>query len=430
MRIWGMSGEQWAVVLAAWLGWLLDGYVTIAYALSAVLLSPLFFPGLGAQKGLLATFLAFALNGLARPLGSALFGNYVGDRLGRRAMLVLTVLGFSLIGTSRAFLPTYGQVGILAPILLFSLLFVEGMFAGAEYGGGTALSMEFVPPDKRGAVGAFVQSGFGTGYFLAALVYAALASALGPAMARVGWRYLFATSIVPGLAAFVLRYSIPESYIFSDMARRGEVERVPLGRLVRESWRELSAALMLTTGLLSINGITFSLYPTILQSISGMGPAAAGLVVAAVNLVSLVGVWSGGVLLSTLIFRRRLAMALYSAAFLASFYPAAILVLSGGLRGALLGAGAQAFLEAMIFAPLPAFLSESFSKRYRASGVGLAYNGGLIVGSFAIPLTLYASEVLGFTRAWLLTAFAWGALMLLGIALSKETWGTEDRVLR
>ncbi|MFP3229292.1 MAG: MFS transporter, partial [Nitrososphaeria archaeon] len=295
-------------MLAAWAGWLLDGYVTIAYALSATLIAPLFFPGGSRPAALIMTFLAFSANGVARPLGSVVLGNYLGDRMGRRAMLVLTVLGFSLLGTSRAFLPTYGEIGILAPALLFLILFIEGMFAGAEYGGGTALSMEQVPPERRGAVGAFVQSGFGTGYFIAALAYGLLSRALGPGpMASVGWRYLFATSVVPGLVAFALRYAIPESPVFSDMVRSGAVERIPAWRLVRESWRELGAALMITTGLLAINGITFSLYPTIFLEYSGLSGYEMGVAVALVNLISLLGVWSGGALASSLLRGRRRA---------------------------------------------------------------------------------------------------------------------------
>ncbi len=430
MRPLGLSGPQWRIVLAAWAGWLLDGYVTIAYALAAPIISRLFFPQLSPLAGLIATYMGFAANGVARPLGSALFGNYLGDKLGRRTMLVATVLGFSALGASRSLLPTYGQAGLLAPALLFAVLFVEGMFAGAEYGGGAALSMESVPPESRGVVGSFVQSGFGTGYFVVALVFSALSARFGPQMSTLGWRVLFATSAVPGAAAFALRYAVPESPVFEDMRRRGQVERMPLGRLVRESWRDLLAALMMTTGLLSVNGITFSLYPEIFTGYSGLGEAEAGLAVALVNLISLFGVWSGGFLLSYALRRRKLAVLAFAAAFAAAIYPSSLAVLEGGWVGVLAGAGAQAFIEAMIFAPLPALLSEVFSKRYRASGAGVAYNGGLIVGSFAIPITLAASGYLGFPAAWIATMFAWTALLVAGAALSRETWSGEDLALR
>ncbi|BBE42826.1 MFS transporter [Conexivisphaera calida] len=428
----GLSGTQWRIVLAAWMGWLLDGYVSIAYALAASIISPLFFPELSPLAGLIATYMGFAVNGVARPLGSALFGNYLGDRLGRRTMLVVTVMGFSILGASISLLPTYAQAGLLAPILLFAALFAEGLFAGAEYGGGAALSMESVPPGRRGIVGSFVQSGFGTGYFVVALAFSALSVHFGPLMSTVGWRVLFATSIVPGLVALAMRYTVPESPVFEDMRRAGQVERVPLGRLIRESWRDLSAALMITTGLLAVNGITFSLYPTILTRYAGVGEAEMGLMVALVNLISLVGVWSGGAVLSYVVWRRRLAILAYAIAFAAIIYPTSMAVLSGGRVGALAGAGAQALIEAMIFAPLPAFLSEVFSKRYRASGAGVAYNGGLIVGSFAIPITLAISGYIGFPAAWILTMFAWTALVIAGAVLSRETWSSEgeDSALR
>jgi len=423
----GLDGTRWRIVVASWMGWLLDGYVSITYALVAPTISPLFFPEFSPLAGLIATYMGFAVNGIARPLGSALFGNYLGDRLGRRSMLVVTVLGFSLAGTSMAFLPTYAWAGAFAPVLLFGVLFLEGLFAGAEYGGGTALSMESVPPGMRGAIGSFVQSGFGTGYFAAALAFSAIAARLP--LSAMGWRVLFATSIVPGLIAFAMRYTVPESPVFVEMRRAGQVERVPLGRLIRESWRDLSAALMITTGLLAVNGITFSLYPTVLTRYAGMGESEMGFTVALVNLISLIGVWSGGILL-TAVRRRRLAIIIYAAAFAAVVYPTSMVILGGGHVGALAGAGVQAFVEAMIFAPLPAFLSEAFSRRYRASGAGISYNGGLVVGSFAIPITLAASEVLGFPTAWISTMLLWTALVLIGAALSRETWTGGDSISR
>ncbi len=421
---------QWGIVLAAWAGWLLDGYVSIAYALAAPIISPLFFPSLNPLAGLIATYLGFAVNGVARPLGSALFGNYLGDKLGRRAMLVITIMGFSILGTLRSILPTYAQASLLAPTLLFIVLFVEGLFAGAEYGGGTALSMESVPPEKRGIIGSFVQSGFGTGYFIVALVFSAISTYFGSLMPSVGWRVLFATSIIPGLIALALRYFIPESPVFEDMKRTGQVEKVPLGRLIKESGRDLMMALMITTGLLAINEITFSLYPAILTKYANIGETEMGLIVAIVNLISLFGVWFGGSLLSYLVKRRKLTILTYTIAFAIIIYPTSLAVLYGGWVGALTGAGVQAFVEAMIFAPLPTFLSEVFSKRYRASGAGVAYNGGLIVGSFAIPITLAISSYLGFPTAWILMMLIWTAFILIGTLLSRETWSLEDLVLK
>lgn len=425
-----LNKVRWSIVLAAWAGWLLDGYVSIAYALAAPIISPLFFPSLNPLAGLIATYLGFAVNGIARPLGSALFGNYLGDRLGRRTMLVITIMGFSILGALRSILPTYAQAGLLAPVLLFMILFIEGLFAGAEYGGGTALSMESVPPEKRGIIGSFVQSGFGTGYFIVALVFSIISIHFGASMSSIGWRILFATSIIPGLIALALRLFIPESPVFEDMKRVGQVEKVPLVRLIRESRRDLMMALMITTGLLAVNGITFSLYPTILTKYANIGETEMGLIVAIVNLVSLFGVWFGGSLVTYLIRRRKLAILVYTIAFAAIIYPTSLAVLYGGWVGALIGAGAQAFVEAMIFAPLPAFLSEVFSKRYRASGVGVAYNGGLIVGSFAIPITLAISGYLGFLTAWVLTIFIWTVLILIGISFSRETWSSEDFIFK
>jgi MFS family permease len=119
MSIYGLNKDQWLAVLAAWLGWLMDGYTTIAYALVAVTISTIFFPSTIGILGLIATFGGFATEALARPIGSLIFGNFIGDKLGRKSMLTLTILGFSVLASSKAILPAYSQVGIFSPIILY-----------------------------------------------------------------------------------------------------------------------------------------------------------------------------------------------------------------------------------------------------------------------------------------------------------------------
>ncbi|MCL4307276.1 MAG: MFS transporter, partial [Candidatus Thermoplasmatota archaeon] len=150
MEVYGLKGRTWLQVISAYAGWLMDGYTSIAYALVAVTISSVFFPSkvIGIYS-LVATFGGLAVEELARPVGSVLLGNFLGDRLGRKNMLTITIVGFSIFAASKGLLPTFTQAGIFAPILLYIILFIEGLFAGAEYGGGTALSMESVPAKKR-----------------------------------------------------------------------------------------------------------------------------------------------------------------------------------------------------------------------------------------------------------------------------------------
>jgi MFS family permease len=420
ITVYGLSSRQWSQIFAAWGGWLMDGYTTIAYALVAVTISKIFFPNGAGLLGLIATFGGFAVEALARPFGSLVAGNFLGDKIGRKAMLTLTILGFSIFAASKGLLPTYAQVGVLSPLLLYIVLFIEGMFAGAEYGGGTALSMESVPAEKRGFIGAFVQSGFGTGYFIIAFVFAGLSSYFGPTgFAQLGWRILFFTTIIPGLLTLIIRLASYESPVFENMKSKQELARTPVMKLFGDSPSRVVYTLLITTGLLYINTATFSFYPAIMES--RFSATLVGELVGIINLVSLFGIWFGGYISNTIGGRRR-PMFLYALLFLITILPFTYFGYHGnsGLSATLFSA--QAFVEAMIFATLPSFLAETFSKKYRATAIGFTYNGGAIVGGFAVSIIYATSVFTGLLGSWLLNLFIANVVMLVGIALSKETY--------
>ncbi len=430
MPVYGLNKQQWLSVLGAWSGWLMDGYTTIAYALVASTISTIFFPStLTPVLALVATFGGFAVEALARPIGSLVFGNFIGDKLGRKNMLTATILGFSILAASKSILPSYASVGLFSPIILYIILFVEGMFAGAEYGGGTTLALENVPAQRRAFIGSFVQSGFGTGYFIISLVYSALYSIFGESgFVNIGWRILFATCIIPGILTLVIRLIAKETPVFDEMKKRGEILKVPLKDLFRTSYFQVMTGLMITSGLLYINTATFSFYPTVM-SLEKISSTLVGLGVAVINLVSLFGVWFGGGIANFIGGRKR-PMLIYSIIFLLSTYPILYFGLTHMFSIIVLVFSAQAFLEAMIFSTLPAFLAEQFSKRYRTTGVGFTYNGGAIAGGFAISLTLVTSTALGLLNAWFLNLLIAEIVMIIGILLSKETYtGKKEDVI-
>lgn len=421
MNLYILTRKQWYQVIAAWLGWFMDGFTSIAYALVATTISGLFLPAFLGNLALAIIFAGFAVGALARPIGSLLFGNYLGDRLGRKNMLMLTVLGFTFFAGIKGFLPTYDQVGYLAVVLLYTILFLEGMFAGAEYGGGTVLVIESIPIRSRGFIGAFVQSGFGTGYFLVSFVFAEIYSLFqGEAFISIGWRILFWILFIPGILAFLIRYLASESPVFENLVTRNEVESTPVLKLFRESSKGIVYALLITTGLLFINTATFSFYPAIMQ-LQGINNVVVGTYVGIINFVSLLGVWLGGLIVDR-IKERKKSMLFYAIIFTISIGPLTYLGYNGY---SLFAFSVQAFLEAMIFASLPSFLSETFSKKYRTTAVGFAYNGGAIVGSLAITIIILLSKYYGLLISWILMLYFAALIMILGIVLSKETWKAD-----
>ena len=423
MQVYGLKKETWFQVISAYAGWLMDGYTTIAYALVASVIATIFFPStISGLYRLIATFGGLGVELVARPLGSLLLGNFLGDRFGRKDMLTITIVGFSIFAASKGLLPTFSQAGAIAPVVLYIVLFFEGLFAGAEYGGGTTLSMESVPAEKRLPIGAFVQSGFGTGFFIVSFVLAAISAYYGKAgFIAVGWRILFYTTIIPGILTLIIRYVTKETQVFKEMKEKREVLDEPIAGLVLKGGMPLIFALLLTSGLLFINTITFSFYPTLLGILhNDLSLSTIGTYNAIINLVSLFGVWLGGIL-ALLFIGRRLTMLVYSIIFIAITYPIAYLAFHGSAEVDLIVFSIQAFFEAMIFSTLPAFLSESFSKTFRTTGVGFAFNGGAILAAFAIVIVLSTSATSNLFTAWTEWFFVAEAIMLTGVVLSNET---------
>jgi len=407
-------------VIAAWLGWLMDGYVTIAYLIQLGVIAPLFFPG----KLFDLYFFYFVINGAARALGSFVLGNFIGDRIGRRRMIVITVVLFSISSFSIGLLPTYYHVGIMATISIGILLFFMGLFAGAEYGGGAALSMENVPKEKRNLIGAFVQSGFGVGYAILSLVYALLTSLLRSSYSIYGWRILFFTTAIIGLIALVVRKYSSESPVFQEYVKKEKVEKWPLLRLFRDRWRAVIATITIAGSLLFLNSITLSLYPTILETVDFFGKSISGVALFFINAISIGGVILGGFIAGRSL-KRLSFMLIYTLMFLVVSAAIVSFVFRNNLLLVSAAFSAQAFFEAMIFSTLPAFLTEVFSKRFRTTAVGSVYNIGSMIGSIGIFVVPYYAGIYGWSTVWSIAVVIFSLILIAGVSLSIGSYSRE-----
>lgn len=427
MKVYGLSGSQWLQVVAAYSGWLMDGYISISYLFVAETISKILFPA--TYVGFIATMGGFVIGAVARFAGSLYLGDVLGDRIGRRKLLIVSVVGFSVFSASIGLLPTYSSAGLIVPVALYILMIITGMFAGAEYGGGTALSMESIPPERRGFVGSFVQSGFGTGYFIVALVFAFVSSHFS--MGGIGWRIMFFMTLIPGAIILLLRLGATETPVFSEMSQKGAIEKMPLFSLLRESWKAVLIGLLITNALIYINTSTFGFWPVYMQSFGGVNGEDAGLYIALINFVSLLGVWSGG-MLSGLIGGRRRPMLGYAILFAVLVAPFTYLSLSREPVVFVSAMSVIAFTEAMIFSTLPAFLSESYSKRYRVTATGFVYNGGALAGSWALLVITANTNASGSNLGpvWILNMLAASMVLIVGIALARETWVSgKDKII-
>ncbi len=412
-------------ILAAWGGWLLDGYSTIAYLVVISLLTASIFPSYLGYWALVLTLGGMSFGAAARVIGSTILGHYIGDKLGRRSLLTWSIVGFTVFTAAIGFVPSYQSAGILSPVLVYLLVVLAGLFAGAEYGGGASLAMESVRREKRNIVGAFVQSGFGTGYFVVVLVTLSISHVLGGAnFAAYGWRYVFIFALVPGLLTLVVRRISRESPVFKDMQEKKEISPSPAAEMVKHSLRSLVPMIMVMTGLLFVNTATFSFYPVLENTFLGIGGYSYYYALLIINFVSLLGIWTGGVLLGNRPSRRNVLM-IFAIVFAA---PSALFVYLGYSSNPYIFTlvySIQAFFEAMIFSLIPAFLSENFSKRYRTTAVGISYNSGAIVGGLALVFLTIQAKFIDLRVSWTIDLYIASIVMIAGLYFSKELSGGD-----
>lgn len=244
----GVTSEEKKVLAATLVGTTIEWYDFFVYAQAAGLVfGPLFFGPMVQNNPLLAQIVSFATIGLSflfRPLGAIVCG-YMGDRYGRRGVLVMTLV---LMGAATALvgvLPTYAQIGAWAPALLILLRILQGFSAGGEWGGAALMAVESAPVEKRSFFGSFPQVGTPLGMILATGALWGLTNLLGKqAMVEWGWRVPFLFSIVLIVVGAVIRRTVEESPVFKLMHQRRKESSAPLRELFREhSFRIFRTAL-------------------------------------------------------------------------------------------------------------------------------------------------------------------------------------------
>ncbi|RTL49554.1 MAG: MFS transporter [Bradyrhizobiaceae bacterium] len=227
------------IVWASVFGTIIEWYDFLIYGTAAALVfNKLFFPTLDPLAGTLAAFATYAVGFGARPLGGIIFGHY-GDKIGRKAMLMMTLtimgVGTFLIGC----LPTYAQIGIWAPILLVVLRLLQGIGVGGEWSGAVLMVIEHAPADKRGLYGSLVQIGFPAGIAASTGTFLLLAMLPEADFLSWGWRLPFLFSAVLIAVGIFIRLRLAETPVFQKLQEEEQVARMPLMTLIKENPKEL-----------------------------------------------------------------------------------------------------------------------------------------------------------------------------------------------
>ncbi len=223
------------VAIGSSVGAVIETYDFIGFGTAAALyFGHSFFPGASPVAGTLASFATLGVGFAARPLGGIL-GGHLGDKVGRKPVLVASLIVMGLATFVIGLLPTYAAVGILAPILLVTVRIIQGVAFGAEWGGAILMSYEHAPWRQKGKYTGMVQAGFPVGLLLANLVFLVSVHLPGD----WAWRVPFLASIFLVIVGLIIRAKVPESPVFEDVKEHGDVVKSPIVKVIKEDWRNI-----------------------------------------------------------------------------------------------------------------------------------------------------------------------------------------------
>jgi len=411
----GTSGVR-RVAFASSAGNAVELYDFLLYGTaSALVFDKLFFPTFDPRIGTLLSLATFGAGFLARPLGGVVIGHF-GDRIGRRAMLVLTLTVTGVCTALIGVLPTYASIGIAAPVLLLLLRLVQGFFLGGEQGGATLMTVEHAPPGQTGWYGSWTFLGSPLGLLLASAAMSLSVSTTGADFLDWGWRLPFLFSLVLVGVGLYVRLSVQESPVFRETRAAGETVKLPVAVVLRDHWRRVLLGAGVNFG--------FNMFIFILATFAASyGTKQLGMTRSVILNATLIGSFAQAV--AILVFARlsdrigRLPVMLGGAAFIGVFAFPLFWLLETRQPALVVVAMLIAFTgSAAIFGPMPAYYAELFGPKIRYSGVSLSYQLGAVLGGGLSPVI--AAALLGVTAnhaSWPVSLYLVGGAVVSALCL-------------
>lgn len=404
------------VAAASLVGTTIEWYDFLIYAtMAGAIFNQYFFPKGDAFVNTMLAYGTFAAGFLIRPLGGLLFGHF-GDRIGRKPLLVLTLMIMGGATFLVGLLPTYDQIGIGAPLLLLTLRLVQGIALGGEWGGAVLMSYEFAKPEERAYYASFPQIGLAIGLCCSTGVVTLLSYALSERdFVSWGWRVAFMLSIVLLAVGLFIRLRVLETPEFAKAQARNEVARVPMWDVVRD----YPGTVVLGWGARLIDGIVFTIYAIFpLSYLVNVAKIPRTTVLAAITVAAFV-------LIFTIPYSSRLAdrvgrKKLYIVFSLINgfvTFPALWLMQYSG--SALIASACIVLVLGVLWAPVygpqAAMFCDLFDTRVRYTGVSLVYQIGAIFSVSLTPLAATALLHANDNQPWLIAVYVSAAGIISAI---------------
>ena len=411
---------------ASFVGNFVEWFDYASYGYLATVIAVVFFPKASPTAGLLAAFGVFAVSFVVRPIGGVVWG-HLGDRIGRRSALSLSILIMSGATFLIALLPSHEQVGLWAPALLLLVRLVQGFSASGEYAGASAFLAEYAPPGKRGFYTSIVPASTAAGLLFGSLLVAALHAALTPEQLHSwGWRLPFLLAAPFGLIGRYIRVQLEDTPKFRQLERAQHLTSAPIRELLGTHRRAIAIAF----GVTCLNAVAFyiilSYMPTYLSTEMGVGESASFLattisLAAYIALIFVMGRLSDR-------FGRKAMLVAASVLFMLLTVPLLQGLGGAGFAGIVAIQIAFGALLTMNDGTLPCFLAEIFPTHVRYSGFALTFNAAnALFGGTAPLVATWLISVSGskLAPAWFLVGAA--AVALVAMLASRETAWHELR---
>lgn len=377
------------VLLASLMGSTIEWFDYFLYGtVAAIVFNKLFFPTSDPTVGLLLSYASFALSFFIRPFGGILF-SHIGDRVGRKQTLVLTLTLMGLATVGMGLLPTYETIGIWAPVLLILLRLVQGLGIGGEWGGALLLAVEYAPKDRRGFFGSIPQMGVALGMLLGTVALSLMTLLPEAQFMSWGWRIPFLFSALLIVFGLWIRKGIDETPSFQAAKEQGELTKAPLVETLRHHWKEVLIAI----GAKVVETAPFYIFSTFVVSYAttNLGfsrtntlmAVTVGTVVTSI-LIPVMGGLSDRIGRKPLYIGGAVAMALFAFPYFWLLHQQSVTLL---VLATVIGLG-------VIWAPITAVLGTMFSEVFRSNvrytGITLGYQIGAAVAGGTAPLVATA----------------------------------------
>lgn len=413
----------WRVLIASLVGSSIEWFDYFLYGtMAALVFNQLFFVNEDPTVGLLLAYASFALSFFIRPFGGIIF-SHIGDRIGRKKTLVLTLSLMGAATFAMGILPTYQAIGVAAPIILITLRLIQGLGIGGEWGGALLLATEYAPPERRGFFGSIPQMGVTIGMVMGTLALWLMSLLPEQQFMTWGWRVPFIFSALLVVFGLWIRKGIDETPEFKEVQQKGEIPKLPIVNTLRYYWKEV----LITIGAKVVETAPFYIFSTFIVSYATstlgfsrsavLGSVMVSTVITTI-LIPIMGSLSDRVGRKKMYIAGTLAMMAFAFPYFWMIHQGSVLML---VLATIIGLG---IIWAPITAVLGTMFSEIFDAKVRYTGVSLGYQIGAAVAGGTAPLVATAL-LASFDNSYVPVALY---IMFTAVVSLIAIWAVKSRV--